>query len=134
MDQTDDLDALDLSSPIECPGCGARMQRSSIDGVEIDRCASCGGLWLDALEKEKLLESRTGVRKADAPRPAHAPPSRRHIQCPRDHSRMIHLVDPVRTDVGFESCTVCGGVFLDAGELTDLSRRTLMDRFRTLFG
>lgn len=40
-----------LTSPID----GSPMQRLDYHGVEIDRCPSTGGIWLDKGELEKLL-------------------------------------------------------------------------------
>jgi Transcription factor zinc-finger len=37
-----------------CPRCGQRLAHRSIDGVEVDECASCRGIWLDEGEFEAL--------------------------------------------------------------------------------
>lgn len=37
-----------------CPKCGSRLTQRSQDGVEIDECGSCGGVFLDAGELEAL--------------------------------------------------------------------------------
>ena len=118
---------------IECPKCRTMMRRQRVGEIDVDRCQSCEGLWLDALEKEKLLRRPKDARAADAGSaiPRHRPPSQ-IIFCPRDTSRLIRLVDVDQPHVGFESCTVCGGVFLDAGELTDLSEVTLGEWVRRI--
>jgi len=33
-----------------CPGCPSALTREKIEGIEIDRCKSCDGIWLDAGE------------------------------------------------------------------------------------
>ncbi|MEA2524191.1 MAG: uncharacterized protein QOF73_1418 [Thermomicrobiales bacterium] len=38
-----------------CPACGAELQTLERQGVEIDRCPSCRGVWLDRGELEKLV-------------------------------------------------------------------------------
>ncbi len=114
--------------PIDCPKCRAPMKQLRIGEVLVDRCHACCGLWLDALEKEKLLADRKAVAAADAPAGPHPTVTRGKLQCPRDKSGLIEVRDPRQTHVLFESCTVCGGVFLDAGELSDLSERTLRER------
>ena len=40
-----------------CPLCHEPLVAFELDGVEIDRCVDCGGVWLDAGE----LESLTGA-------------------------------------------------------------------------
>lgn len=114
--------------PIDCPKCRAPMKHIRIGEVLVDRCYACAGLWLDALEKEKLLGDRKAAAAADQPGGALHITSGGGFKCPRDHSTLIEMRDIQQPHVRFESCTVCGGVFLDAGELKDLSERTLRER------
>jgi Zn-finger nucleic acid-binding protein len=137
-EQRDEPDGVgDESAPIKCPKCGAMMKTAAVGAVEIDRCSGCNGLWLDALEKEALLQNRSAARAADTSAPAKgsagkvaAPDGKAKTLCPRDHSLLIHMVDHRQPHIGFESCKVCGGVFLDAGELRDLSEFTIGERLR----
>ncbi|MCL4244574.1 MAG: zf-TFIIB domain-containing protein [Candidatus Dadabacteria bacterium] len=39
---------------MKCPKCGGQLHEVTFRGVSIDRCSSCGGVWLDAGELEKL--------------------------------------------------------------------------------
>ena len=47
-------------SPIHCPRCDGHMLMQDIkrdeSSVEIDRCAHCGGIWLDSGEILKFME------------------------------------------------------------------------------
>jgi len=121
---------------VTCPKCGAGMDREGVEGVAIDRCPGCGGLWLDALEREKLVVTASAVRATDSGASGQHDErdAQQHVKCPRDHSDMIHVVDPEQPHVGFESCTVCGGIYLDAGELRDLAQLTLFERIRSYLG
>ena len=47
---------LDSDSKLLCPSCGSIMDMESIDGIEIDVCLQCNGVWLDSDELEKLKE------------------------------------------------------------------------------
>lgn len=46
-----------------CPRCGAHMALQDVaygsDKVEIDRCGSCRGLWLDATEADRIMKIGT---------------------------------------------------------------------------
>lgn len=123
-------------STLACPKCEAPMEQASIGEVQIDRCRGCGGLWLDALEKEKLLAAPGQSRLADtgSAKIGKELDDQTQILCPRDRSRMIHMVDLRQSHVGFESCKVCGGVFLDAGELRDLAHYSVAERIRSMLG
>jgi acetyl-CoA carboxylase beta subunit len=46
---------------LHCPKCGQKMEVSHLQGVEVEVCPACGGLFLDAGELDKVLEgSRRG--------------------------------------------------------------------------
>ncbi|MFZ5623545.1 MAG: zf-TFIIB domain-containing protein [Gemmatimonadota bacterium] len=40
---------------MRCPKCGGQLTTTERDGVQVDTCGRCGGLWLDAGELEALL-------------------------------------------------------------------------------
>jgi uncharacterized protein len=41
---------------MRCPKCGMELKEISFRGVEVDRCFSCNGTWLDEGELEKLAK------------------------------------------------------------------------------
>ncbi|HEY6907945.1 MAG TPA: zf-TFIIB domain-containing protein [Myxococcales bacterium] len=47
-------DALRKQHFMRCPKCGMELQEIRFRGVQVDRCFSCNGTWLDAGEVEKL--------------------------------------------------------------------------------
>ena len=119
---------------MECAKCGAAMERLRYEGVEVDRCTRCHGLWFDSVELEQLLEMRGSEVIDDGD----AEVGERYntvdrVDCPRGHGRMVRLVDHEQTHVWYEQCGACGGTFLDAGEFRDLKHDTLMDFFRDIF-
>ncbi len=42
---------------LTCPKCGGTMREVKRSGVAVDRCAECGGIFLDAGELESLSAS-----------------------------------------------------------------------------
>lgn len=38
-----------------CPACGSELETMVRQGVEIERCTNCRGVWLDRGELEKLV-------------------------------------------------------------------------------
>jgi Zn-finger nucleic acid-binding protein len=40
---------------IACPRCSRKMVKKTKHGVTIDKCTSCGGIWLDKGEIFKIL-------------------------------------------------------------------------------
>ena len=118
---------------MNCPKCQSRMETVEYEKVEIDRCTSCGGLWFDAMEQQDLRNLKgakkidTGDKKVGAKRDKEG-----KIECPRCRARMIRMVDRTQAHIWFESCPVCYGSFLDAGEFRDLTTHTIADVFRRL--
>jgi len=45
---------------IKCPKCDGTLQETTVEGVTIDRCDSCQGVWLDAGELETLTKREGG--------------------------------------------------------------------------
>lgn len=71
---------------MQCPQCKTTtLVMSERQGVEIDYCPSCRGVWLDRGELDKLIE-----RSAGAPavvQPSHQPPPRRPDFADSDYHR-----------------------------------------------
>ncbi|GBE93768.1 zf-TFIIB domain-containing protein [Nostoc cycadae] len=44
---------------MKCPVCHIELRRADRQGVEIDYCPECRGIWLDRGELEKLIERST---------------------------------------------------------------------------
>lgn len=45
---------------MKCPKCGADLASEDYQGVQIDRCPECHGVWLDAGETEQLMKKDDG--------------------------------------------------------------------------
>ena len=120
---------------IACPKDCGEMTKIKVGSITADRCARCGGMWFDALELETLLTTKSAAKQLDWGRPSGAPDRAPDtpLLCPRDRSTLIRMVDIDQPHVTYDGCTVCGGVYLDSGELVDLSEVTLRERLRNLF-
>jgi hypothetical protein len=45
---------------MRCPKCGGNLYEVTFRGISIDRCGTCGGVWLDNGELEKLAGAGDG--------------------------------------------------------------------------
>lgn len=101
-------------------------KQKAAQNVVLDRCPSCSGMWFDRKEitlvahdseLEKLAER---VRQFAQPSP---------FACPRCAGTCVaSFVGEVEVD----TCTLCHGVWLDAGELQEAKRQ--LDTQRVLSG
>ena len=63
------------NTPFDCPRCGATLTMSERQGIEIDYCPQCRGVWLDRGELDKIIERAEAVQSSPPPRPSGAPTS-----------------------------------------------------------
>ena len=48
-----------------CPKCGGEMRRYERNGVDIDQCTECRGVFLDRGELERLIDAETSFYGAE---------------------------------------------------------------------
>ena len=72
------------SGPMACPVDGTTLTMSERQGIEIDYCPSCRGVWLDRGELDKIIERSAAPVAAPAPVQApQAPPPQQPNRRPR---------------------------------------------------
>jgi hypothetical protein len=67
-----------MASNFNCPVDGAKLVPVERQGIEIDHCPECRGVWLDRGELDKIIERST--EPAPAPREAYREPERHREQ------------------------------------------------------
>lgn len=67
-----------------CPVCKVPLAMSDRQGVEIDYCPQCRGVWLDRGELDKIIERSAGEMAPRSPQPAPPPPYQNHGHA-KDH-------------------------------------------------
>ena len=121
------------SGAMRCPKCRADMEPVVYEGIEIDRCGVCNGIWFDAGELDALKDVDAAGRIDIGDRQQGRRLNRTDdYPCPRCSGEMLRIVDEQQKHIWFETCKDCSGSFLDAGELRDLSQVTLSDFFKGL--
>ena len=63
---------------MQCPNDGAVLQMSERQGVEIDYCPTCRGVWLDRGELDKLIERSEAWSASPPPPPPRPEPQVRY--------------------------------------------------------
>ena len=104
------------------------------DEIAVNRCDVCAGLWVkpEALQKMKEAWLAEAVLDIGDPRVGSSLNDLGAISCPEGHGVMEAKADEQQSHIWFEQCSTCHGIFLDAGEFTDLKFNTVMDRVRGL--
>ncbi|WP_057882374.1 TFIIB-type zinc ribbon-containing protein [Tsuneonella troitsensis] len=57
---------------MQCPVCRVPLAMSDRQGIEIDYCPQCRGVWLDRGELDKIIERSAPAAPAQRPAPSYA--------------------------------------------------------------
>jgi Zn-finger nucleic acid-binding protein len=94
-----------------CPKCGADMRAYERNGVTIDQCTGCRGLFLDRGELERLVDAESAYyAQRREPERGHREPERGHRE--QEHGRRDHDDDD-RSHRQYGSGQKRKGSFLD---------------------
>ena len=120
---------------MNCPKCKAAMEKVTYEGVEVDRCTGCQGIWFDFREQQQLKKVKGAAAGIDVGDPAAGRKMNEvgKISCPKDGVLLTRMVDLKQPHIWYEACPHCYGVFFDAGEFKDYSQKTLVESVRDLF-
>lgn len=100
---------------MRCPNCNEPALALELDGVEIDRCPACAGIWLDEEEIAWLSDRSSGTSHsltAALEKGPHGPKTK--LRCPRC-SRVMRL--DVLAAIELDRCPAGHGIWFDAGEI-----------------
>lgn len=119
---------------MRCPKCSGAMQAVLFEGIQIERCAQCSGLWFDRLEAEEL-KRLSGSEAIDIGSDETGQAQNRidRIDCPNCAVALVRMVVNGQPHIWYEACSICGGSYFDAGEFRDFKRWSLSDSFKAMF-
>ena len=118
---------------MKCPKCDGQMEKVTYQSIEIDRCGGCNGIWFDMLE-HKDLKNLDGSESIDVGDRKVGKEQNKigKVDCPVCQTPMIPMVEVDQPHIWYEGCSVCGGVYFDAGEFEDFKKETVLDFFKGL--
>jgi Zn-finger nucleic acid-binding protein len=113
---------------MDCLNCGQEMANNLVqtkdDQISYDICESCGSLWLDAGELDKMAFQVEGSIEYCSKDKAESV-SQKIKNCPRCEGLNLDKVFFIgHSDIILDHCKNCGGFWLDGGEL-DLINKEL---------
>jgi Zn-finger nucleic acid-binding protein len=125
---------------IQClNGCGP-MSQTLYEGVEIDLCPICAGVWLDTGELTNIIETRERewpehvIRKVLASSRATRISGEefdRELSCPRCNSELPPNNYQGNSGIIVNTCEAGHGIWLDAGELAKI--QIVMEKWQRVF-
>lgn len=127
---------MDTTDVIKCPACGKEMEKVFIpsEGINIDICTNgCGGIFFDNREFDKFNEEHEDIEllKAKLHGKTFAPVDDDAIRiCPACGGQMVKNTTSSNGEIVVDDCYICGGKFLDHGELEKIRAEYKSDQER----
>ncbi len=99
---------------MDCPRCSVEMSEITRDEGTLQRCAECGGLWVDVTDLNKILlhanlpalSALAGFVNADEITG----------MCPACNVDMVVVEGGEKRSVSYDTCESCGGIWVDGDE------------------
>ena len=111
-----------MSEAITCPKCSGQLVTKTYGSLEVDRCETCKGTWLDAGEAKRIKDDESLVGQLiDNEVPDGSTQwneVRKNMDCPRC-SKPLQKITSEKHNLHYEGCLFCNGLFLDSGELAN---------------
>ena len=106
---------------MNCPKCTTgTLSVTSVQGIDVDRCSTCGGIWFDEQELPRLLritpQELTPLHGGAAPEDLN---TKRGV-CPREATPLLRVYSAQNPAIVVDACTQCRGIWLDGGEFDRL--------------
>ena len=105
---------------MDCVKCDGKLHPIEVEGVVVDQCDACSGIWFDGGELERVTRmKRLGALEIPPRRDAAADAKR--ARCPRcgGEGKLVPVASTT-SEIHVDTCAVCGGKWLDGGELAIL--------------
>ncbi len=116
---------------MECPRDSTELQVERYQGIEVDKCPKCEGLWLDHPELDQLEDAV--FDKDELKGMMEYSQRRSDIKCPRCDGRMT-IFNYRAYNLPIDSCDLDHGFWLDKGEerqVQELMKKRIKDLDRS---
>lgn len=107
--------------PRTCPDCNIALDARDFQGITIDACPKCAGIFFDdgevAAIKAKGLDAMDELEKAVVPQVTTEAAQGKFRRCSNCGSAMDKFRYMYHSDVVLDQCERCGGIWVQDGEL-----------------
>ena len=103
---------------MKCPKCGKSLTViETSEGVTVDFCQGCYGIWFDKDEIGFYLELGSDMPDLDE---ALKTANKTDHECPKCASKLEELLYAGKSEVKIDRCPSCEGIWTDKGEIAKL--------------
>ena len=98
---------------MNCPKCKGITQVMKLEGVEVDFCSACKGIWFDEDEMAFIVELPHDMPEIEEVKKE---AKKTDFSCPRCSEKLEEMKFVKSNDLLIDRCPGCGGIWLDYGE------------------
>ncbi|MDP7420786.1 MAG: zf-TFIIB domain-containing protein [bacterium] len=106
---------------MKCPRCSGELKAQELAGIQIDRCATCGGTWFDKGEFDSIKgEAESEEMKNIESSPVDQEFTRKQegdLTCPKCEVVMDSFSFQYSSGIKLDRCNICDGFWFDCGEI-----------------
>lgn len=122
---------------IKCPACGKEMQKVFVDSANmfVDVCLDgCGGIYFDSRKEFNKIDEKSenidSIIKAISEKEFAPVDTVNKRKCPACGGIMCRNFSSIKKQIQVDDCYMCGGKFLDNGELQKIRNEYETDQAR----
>ena len=104
---------------MDCPRCSVEMTEIAGEDGAIQRCAECGGLWVDVTDINRMLLHAN--LKALSALGGYVNADEIAGQCPACHVDLVAVEGGEKRSLHYDSCESCGGIWVEGPEEGDIA-------------
>ena len=105
---------------MNCPNCKIELHPKRIQGIEIEECGKCEGIWFEDDElkqmKDKIDSDLNWMDFDILKHPEKCKPTAKRTNCP-SCKKSMDVLDYDETKVEIDYCAFCKGIWLEKNEL-----------------
>ncbi len=107
---------MSIAKRFNCPKCKKESlsEFNTSDGVIVDFCDECFGIWFDSDELAHYIELSKDIPELDEMQKKAV---KTDLVCPKCKGLLEEIPFSTKTDIMIERCPNCKGTFFDAGEI-----------------
>jgi len=119
---------------MQCLKCEGELKTIEVDGLKVEKCELCSGIWFDFGELDELLDAAPIAEFKNEVKNNMGDDNLK-VQCPRckGNGNMIQVTSLKNPEVHIDTCSVCYGQWLDGGEFEKLTKNSFLSKIRSLF-
>ena len=118
---------------MNCAKCNMELKKEFIEGIELDVCPKCSGIWFDFNELSEILDKpfQKSLKNHKNNNQDH---DLKRASCPKCGvaGKMINVID-LKKNTHLDSCIICNGIWLDGGEYEILKKEGFLIKIKNIF-